>query len=252
MDTSVKVKGVIPRVAPFFCWVLLACTAFPVYAGNEITQGQWKAVFDLPTDRYGHAVLGNTPEWGRLCVSRDSLTHCIELPQHQVFEDLVPRLVDVDLDGDLDAVVVESDQSYGASLVVYLWREAGLIRVSTPAIGTRYRWLAPVAVADLDQGGQIELAFIDRPHLAKTLRVFRYSDQALHELASLPGLTNHRIGDDFIVGGVRDCGGDLKLITADSDWQRVMATELRLGQLHTQPIGTLKRIEDVNLALGCP
>ena len=131
------------------------------------------------------------------------------------------------------------------------WREAETIRVSTPAIGTRYRWLAPVAVADLDQGGQIELAFIDRPLPCKTASV-SLPDQALHELASLPGLTNHRIGDDFIVGGVRDCGSGLKLITADSEWQRVMATELRLGQLHTQPIGTLKRIEDVNLALGCP
>ena len=129
MGARAKIKGVIPRVAPFFCWVLLVCTALLVYAENEITQGQWKAVFDLPTDRYGHAVLGNTPEWGRLCVSRDSLTHCVELPQDQVFEDLVPRLVDVDLDGGLDAVAVESDQSYGASLVVYLWREAELIRV---------------------------------------------------------------------------------------------------------------------------
>ena len=73
-----------PRVAPFF----VGCfdTALPVYAGNEITQGQWKAVLvcKLIDKPYG---VGRTPEWGRLCVSRDSLTHCIELPQHQVFED---------------------------------------------------------------------------------------------------------------------------------------------------------------------
>jgi hypothetical protein len=44
---------------------------------------------------------------------------------------------------------------------------------STPWIGQRFRWLAPVAAADLDGDGAMELAYVDRPHLARTLRVWR-------------------------------------------------------------------------------
>jgi hypothetical protein len=44
----------------------------------------------------------------------------------------------------------------------------------------------------------------------------------LVETARLAGLTNHRIGDDFISGGVRDCGAGPELILASRDWTRVI------------------------------
>ncbi len=77
----------------------------------------------------------------------------------------------------------------------------------------------------------MELAYIDRPHLARTLRVWRIGydargDATLTEVAALPGLTNHRIGEDFITGGQRDCGNGPEMLTANADWSRVMATVL--------------------------
>ena len=38
--------------------------------------------------------------------------------------------------------------------------------------------LAPLGAADLDGDGKIELAYIDRPHLAKILRIWRFDDGA--------------------------------------------------------------------------
>ena len=62
-------------------------------------------------------------------------------------------------------------------------------------IGRRIRWLAPIGAADFDGNGTIEIAYVDRPHLAKTLRVWRYRTGTLTQIATRPGVTNHRIGE---------------------------------------------------------
>jgi hypothetical protein len=79
--------------------------------------------------------------------------------------------------------------------------------VSSPPrrIGQRNRWLAPIGAADLDGDGRVEIAYVDRPHLARTLRVWRSRPGGtLTEIATATGLTNHRIGEAFITGGIRD------------------------------------------------
>lgn len=193
---------------------------------EEISLGNWSAWFEAPTDRYGHNVLGGLPEWGRLCLIGPASRACVTLPQSSVFEDTAPRLEDVDGDGKPEAIVVESDASLGAQLSIYALRGDTLQKRATPHIGTRYRWLAPAGIGDLDGDGYIELAYIDRPHLAKTLRIWRYREGALQQVDSLPGLTNHRIGEDYITGGLRDCGQGPELILVDARWRQVVRTGL--------------------------
>ncbi|WP_328805871.1 VCBS repeat-containing protein [Salipiger abyssi] len=177
-------------------------------------------------------------EWGalRLRLSEDGTRRdvVIRLPHTRVFEDVSPRLVD--LGGSMAAMVVESDLSRGARLALYTGE--GLL-AAAPFIGRRNRWLAPVGAGDLDGDGRIELAYIDRPHLAKTLRIWRYvpGDAALRAVAERPGLTNHRIGWDYIEGGLRDCGQGPEMITADADWRRLMASRLSGGKVETRAIG---------------
>lgn len=55
------------------------------------------------------------------------------------------------------------------------------------------------------------------------------------ETLRLPGLTNHRIGEDVISGGLRDCGQGPELVLASSDWTRLM--RVRAGVV--QDIGPL-------------
>ncbi|MCV2882577.1 FG-GAP repeat domain-containing protein [Actibacterium sp. XHP0104] len=188
-----------------------------------------------PTARYDHAVLGDALEWGALELTTPAGKRRIVLPDTRVFEDLAPRLADLDGDGAPEVITVETDLSLGARLAVY--GETGLI-AATPFIGRPHRWLAPLGAADLDGDGRIEIAYIDRPHLAKLLRVWRFENGTLTLVAEKPGLTNHRIGQDFISGGIRDCGQGPEIITANADWSRVIATRFQNGTLSSRELKT--------------
>ncbi|MBS0126146.1 VCBS repeat-containing protein [Aestuariicoccus sp. KMU-90] len=195
--------------------------ALVLVAGGASAQAVTGARYDEPTTRYAHGVLGDAVEWGALVLTLgDGSARRIVLPETRVFEDLEPRLWDVTGDGLPEVVTVESDLRLGARLAI--WGAEGLI-AATPFIGQTNRWLAPVGAADLDGDGRIEIAYVDRPHLAKTLRVWRLEGDALREVASATGLSNHRIGWDFIIGGIRDCGAGAEMLVASGDWASVMA-----------------------------
>ena len=222
---------------------LVALTATSACA-ETILSAQYAA----PTDRYAHGILGDAIEWGELQITTDTGLRVITLPVERVFEDVAPRLVDLDNDGTAEVVVVETLASEGAQLAVY--DETGKI-AATPHIGRTNRWLAPIGAADLDGDGVIEVAYIDRPHLAKTLRVWRFTNGALEPVADLPGLTNHRIGEADIGGGIRDCGQGPQMITANADWSRIMATVLSDGQLSTRDVGAHVDRGSFTTALAC-
>lgn len=222
-----------------------------ILAGSAAAASQGvSARFEDPTDRYGHAIMGDLPEWGRLCLTVSGRDICVTLPETSVFEDIAPRLHDLDGDGVPEAVVVESSFAEGAALVVYRLDGDSMARIATPHIGTRNRWLAPAAIADLDGDGAVEIAFIDRPHLARVLRIWRYDGGALTHVADREGLTNHRIGEPFITGGLRDCGQGPEIVTADAGWSRVMTSRLADGQIETRDLGAFSRAA-IDAALAC-
>ena len=219
-------------------------------SGSEILSAEYTG----PTTRYAHGVLGDGVEWSGLSLTfagpnGTAMRVEIELPKDHVFEDLKPRLVDLSLDGRADAVmVVETDMARGAALALY--GADGKI-AETPHIGQSNRWLAPIGAADLDGDGHVELAYIDRPHLAKTLRIWRYDGRTLTEVASLPGLTNHRIGQDFITSGISSCENDPEIVTANASWSRIMASRLTVAGIKTRDIGPFSGTQSVEDALTC-
>ena len=198
----------------------------------EVCIGEiFDAFYEGSTDRYAHGVLGDAIEWSVLTVAFGGNEVCpwrtnqlsVELQPTRVFEDTAPRLADLDGDGIAEMITVESALTQGARLTVWGQRGGVFRRVATtPFIGRANRWLAPVAAADLDGDGQMELAYVDRPHLAKTLRVWRFYNDTLTEVAALSGVSNHRIGEDYISGGLRDCGGKPEMVLADAAWRKVL------------------------------
>jgi hypothetical protein len=204
----------------------------------------------LPTDRYDHAVLGDAMEWGGLDLTTASgQVLRVTLPESRVFEDVTTRLADLDGDGDREVIVVETDIARGAMLAVY--DASGRVAATAP-FGETHRWLAPAGIADLDGDGRIEIAYVDRPHLARELVVMRLEGAELIELARLAGLTNHRIGDSVIRGGVRDCGTGPDLRLAEPTWTRVMRVVFQNGRLTAQPLGAISGPKGLDAALACP
>ena len=211
------------------------------------------AAYAEPTTRYAHGVLGDAVEWGALVLTLAPCAGCaarqvtLRLPETRVFEDLAPRLMTTET-GDVLAMVVESDLRKGARLALY---DTSGVVAATPFIGRPNRWLAPVGAGDLDGDGRIELAYVDRPHLAKVLRIWRLEGRRLVPVAEMAGFTNHLIGWDVIPGGLRDCGGGPELILADGDWQTVQAVRLGPDGLRARSIGRYDRPEDLDRALRC-
>jgi hypothetical protein len=214
------------------------------------------AQFAEPTTRYDHAILGDDVEWGALLLTVDACSGCdgrqtykiiIRLPETHVFEDLEPRIIAGD-DGPTLVMVVESSLTQGARLSLY--DETGLY-AATPFIGRPHRWLAPIGSADLDGDGWPEVAYIDRPHLAKTLRIWSLREGELVEVASQTGLTNHRIGEDFITSGIRDCGDGPEVVTVDSGWSRIVASTLESGEVSSRDIGAFRGRASMDRVLEC-
>jgi hypothetical protein len=233
-------------------------------ARAEAAQGPVAAWYEDPTTRYAHGALGDTVEAGTLAVQLAPDPDCrisrITLPQTEVFEDVAPRLADLNGDGRAEIIVVHSHRDRGARLAVYaLAPGADVLRLAaaTPHIGSPNRWLAPLGAADLDGDGVMEIAYVDRPHLARTLRIWRITFTApdaaiLAEVATAPGLTNHRLGDPRIPGGIRTCGDAPEMITANADWTRVVATTLSpAGVLTSRDIGPWQP-GALDAALACP
>lgn len=208
-----------------------------------------EANFDAPTTRYAHGVLGDAIEYGALVLTLSSGKKLrLTLPLDHVFEDIAPRLIDVTADGSPEVVVIETDVRLGAALAVY--DQTGKL-AETPHIGRSNRWLAPIGGADLDGDGFIELAYIDRPHLARILTVWRFENGALTKIATKEGLTNHKIGQDFISGGVRDCGDGPEMITATADWSSLISSKLVNEAIQSTKIGPFKGQKSIIKAMNC-
>lgn len=225
------------------------------------------ARLSLPTDRYIHDVRGGIPMFAQLDVTALPCGACragtqskaARLDPTLVFEDVAPRLWDVDGDGRPEIVVVESHIAKGARLAVWEYprhdtaERRELTRIATTAfIGQPQRWLSPAGHGDFDGDGQIEIAYVDRPHLARELVFVRKSGARLTEIARIKGLTNHQIGDTFIAGGTRHCNGQDSLILASADWSRIMEVRLSAKGAVVTDLGPLARKADLTRAQGCP
>ena len=125
--------------------------------------------------------------------------------------------------------------------------------VTTAYIGQPHRWLAPVGAADFDADGRIEIAYVDRPHLLETLRLVRLEGRELREIAALRGVTNHRIGWNYIVGGVRTCSARPEMILATGDWSTNLSVYWRADQsrLDTRAEGRFTGPASMDKLLRC-
>jgi hypothetical protein len=169
-----------------------------VVAGQNSVAWVW---LGSPTHRYPHTALGSTVHAGSVHATvrtsgGDWREQVYELPLNRVFEDRVPRLMDLDQDGQDEILLIEADALRGASLVV--------LKVSPdqqlaewargPYAGSTFRWLNPVGVADFDGDGQLDIASVTTPHIGGTLVLHQVQPPHLLPFAKAMDVSNHRMG----------------------------------------------------------
>ncbi|MEY4295855.1 MAG: hypothetical protein RLY82_1543 [Pseudomonadota bacterium] len=161
--------------------------------GTQDIQAAW---LTSPTMRYPHRSLGSTMHAGSVTVQLNSgKTAVYELPISRVFEDLSPRLVDLDNDGKDELVLIESDALRGSSVVVLGLRAGKLIELArSPPTGSTFRWLNIVGTADFDDNGKMDIAAITTPHIGGTLKLYHYRPPQLVAYASNMDVSNHIMG----------------------------------------------------------
>lgn len=219
-------------------------------------RGIASAIFTDATAIYGHGVLGDRIEAGALRVRSHALqpcpNHVVRLGGEAVFEDVTPRIADVTGDGLNDVIVVETRLDSGASLAVYGLKGGALTKLgSTPHIGRRNRWLAPAGIADFDSDGVKDVAYVETPHIGGTLRIWSFAGGNPRQLASAPGFSNHRIGENFITGGVRDCGDGPELVLPSADWAHTRLARLSGGAIEVETIAGGATAQTIGRALAC-
>lgn len=154
------------------------------------------AQYAMPTEKYNHGILGDGVEAELLVVVVDGVFYEYKLPDDYVFEDIRPRLYDVDGDAQLEIICIRTNVNQGAAIVIYKIIEGQLLEYAqVPEIGTPYRWLNIVAINDLDNDGVVELVWIETPHIGGILKVAKIKAGALEVLAERVQYSNHAIGE---------------------------------------------------------
>jgi hypothetical protein len=164
-----------------------------------------------PTDRYDHGVLGDKIEAGALVIeTRDGKHQALRLKNDAVFEDLEPRMADLDGDGHDGIVVVKSYLKRGSVLAVIAERKGKYeIVAETPPLGAPHRWLDPAGIADFTGGGKREIALVRQPHVVGQLELWTLRDGRLQKLDELPDVANHIAGTRALdMSAVADFDGD--------------------------------------------
>ncbi len=188
------------------------------------------------TGRYPHGVLGDKIEASAVRILTASRAPAdFVLREDSVFEDLKPRLVDVDRDGRDEILVVRAHHEAGASLLLLGLRGERLVRLAeSQAIGSPNRWINPIGAADFDGDGEIEIAAVETPHIGGQLLIYKIEGRRLREVARFAGYANHVSGSKELgMSAILDINGDgiADIVAPSQDRRELRAVTFAKGTL---------------------
>ena len=163
-----------------------------------------------------------------------------------MFEDRWPRLADIDGDGQTEVITIRSSQAEeGAAVTVYgldpSWTQLQQ-RATTPFIGRAHRWLNIAGVADFRGTGDLQIAYVEKPHIGGTLYLVALEGGRLNLITAMEGFSNHEIrARELRLSAIADTDGDgrpelalpsfnrraLRIVAVlDGDWVELGQTDL--------------------------
>jgi hypothetical protein len=194
-----------------------------------------RAWFAAPTDIYDHGVLGDKIEASALVIERsDGRQETVKLNSDAVFEDLEPRLADLDGDGHDEIVVVKSYLKRGSALAVIAERKGKYeIVAETPPLGGPHQWLNPAGIGDFNGDGAVDIALVRQPHAVGTLELWSWIGGGLRKTVEVADTANHVIGSRVLgLSAAADFDGDGVLDLAIPSLDRSRLRLLSFKPLH--------------------
>jgi hypothetical protein len=200
-----------------------------VVASRPASKGPVSAWYAQPSQAYRHGILGDAVEAELLLVrTADGKQLQTSADEGHVFEDLTPRLADLDGDGQNEVIAIRTDFRRGAMIAVY-GVAAGKLRLlaATRAIGRPNRWRNPALVLPDPSGKGMLIAEVVTPHIGGTLRLWslRGSAEAGYRLearGSARGFSNHAIGSRQLNLMAHGGGGLIGVPSGDRTALRIM------------------------------
>lgn len=183
-----------------------------------------QAWYARPTSRYAHGVLGDAIEAGSLvAVTASGQVLEIVLPADQVFEDITPRIADLDGDGRNEVVTIRSSMGGGAAVAIYGLAGGGLtLRGAGSENGRANRWLNIAGLLPRFDGG-LTLYGVRTPHIGGRLFSLDLRDGAIAERNDIAtDMSNHIIGSrELGMSAVGAFGGRVELVLPSQDRRRL-------------------------------
>jgi hypothetical protein len=156
-------------------------------------------------------VLGDKVEASALVIERrDGSRTTVKLEADAVFEDLEPRLADLDGDGKDEIVVVKSYLKRGSALAIIAERKGKYeIVAETPPLGGPHQWLNPAGIGDFNADSRTDIALVRQPHVVGMVELWSYVGGSLRKTAEMPDASNHIIGSRALqMSATADFDGD--------------------------------------------
>lgn len=182
-----------------------------------------------PTSQYGHGVLGDKTEARGFSIISATGKELSTMVSGGVVEGTSAIWSDLDGDSLREVLLTKSNASHGARLEAY--DEKGNLVATGPAIGSGYRWLHQLAVANFGPLGQLEIALIRTPHIGGTVEFYKMEGNKLMITASKKGYSSHVLGSrnmDMALAGDLDSDGQVELLVP-TDSMDALAALRRVG-----------------------
>lgn len=183
-----------------------------------------RAWYAQPTERYAHGVLGDAIEAGSLVVTAaDGRELEFILPDTQVFEDITPRIADLDGNGTNEVITLRASRTGGGGVVLYGLVDGDLRELAAGSENGRpNRWLNIAGFLPRSDGG-LTIYGVRTPHIGGRLFALDFKGGAISERNDIAlDVSNHVIGSrELDLSAVGAFGGRTELVLPSQDRRRL-------------------------------